>query len=35
MHLKTNLLALAAVAVASMTAGAVQASSLGAWAEFN
>lgn len=35
MHLKTNLLVLAAMAVASMTASAVQASSPGAWAEFN
>lgn len=35
MLLKTNLLALAAVAVASMTASAVHASSPGAWAKFN
>ncbi|SFI54700.1 hypothetical protein [Caulobacter sp. UNC279MFTsu5.1] len=35
MHLKTNLIVLACVTAASMTASAVQASSPSAWAEFN
>lgn len=35
MHLKTNAIVLASVVAAAMTATSVQASSPGAWAEFN